>query len=81
MTTLPPRQGWARRARVPRRGQTKRESWLRRDRLSLLEYGAGNESRTRDLNLGKVALYQLSYFRIIIFLKNYNTFAVLRMQM
>src|SRR5262245_33292887 len=26
--------------------------------------GAGNESRTRDLNLGKVALYQLSYSRI-----------------
>ena len=27
-------------------------------------YGAGNEIRTRDLNLGKVALYQLSYSRI-----------------
>ena len=27
------------------------------------EYGAGNEIRTRDLNLGKVALYQLSYSR------------------
>ena len=26
--------------------------------------GAGNEARTRDLNLGKVALYQLSYSRI-----------------
>ncbi len=26
-------------------------------------YGAGDESRTRDLNLGKVALYQLSYSR------------------
>jgi hypothetical protein len=26
--------------------------------------GAGNETRTRDLNLGKVALYQLSYSRI-----------------
>src|SRR5688572_10644974 len=25
--------------------------------------GAGNEARTRDLNLGKVALYQLSYSR------------------
>ncbi len=25
--------------------------------------GAGNEIRTRDLNLGKVALYQLSYSR------------------
>ena len=27
------------------------------------ESGAGNEARTRDLNLGKVALYQLSYSR------------------
>jgi hypothetical protein len=27
--------------------------------------GAGNESRTRDLNLGKVALYQLSYSRVL----------------
>ena len=27
------------------------------------EFGAGNEARTRDLNLGKVALYQLSYTR------------------
>jgi hypothetical protein len=26
--------------------------------------GAEDEVRTRDLNLGKVALYQLSYFRI-----------------
>ena len=28
------------------------------------EFGAGDESRTRDLNLGKVALYQLSYSRM-----------------
>ncbi len=28
--------------------------------------GAGNESRTRDLNLGKVALYQLSYSRNVL---------------
>jgi hypothetical protein len=27
-------------------------------------YGAEDEARTRDLNLGKVALYQLSYFRL-----------------
>ena len=31
-----------------------------------LEFGAGDESRTRDLNLGKVALYQLSYSRIYL---------------
>ena len=30
-----------------------------------LNAGAGNESRPRDLNLGKVALYQLSYSRIL----------------
>ena len=34
-----------------------------------LGYGAGkngavDEARTRDLNLGKVALYQLSYYRV-----------------
>ena len=29
------------------------------------EVGAGNEVRTRDLNLGKVALYQLSYSRVL----------------
>ena len=29
--------------------------------------GAGEESRTLDLNLGKVALYQLSYSRIASF--------------
>ena len=34
---------------------------------SFLKTGAGNESRTRDLNLGKVALYQLSYSRVINF--------------
>ena len=27
-------------------------------------FGAENETRTRDPNLGKVMLYQLSYFRI-----------------
>ena len=29
------------------------------------EFGAGNETRTRDLNLGKVPLYQLSYSRAL----------------
>src|SRR5215510_12282401 len=48
---------------LPRRGRDvrkkKRESALAFPR----NLGAGNESRTRDLNLGKVALYQLSYSR------------------
>ena len=34
-----------------------------------LIYGAGNEVRTRDLNLGKVALYQLSYSRVLLLLQ------------
>ena len=29
--------------------------------------GAGDGSRTRDLNLGKVALYQLSYSRVFFY--------------
>ena len=33
-------------------------------RLGLFKFGAGNETRTRDPNLGKVMLYQLSYSRI-----------------
>ena len=34
---------------------------------ALLHTGAGEESRTLDLNLGKVALYQLSYSRFVSF--------------
>ncbi len=30
----------------------------------VLETGAGNETRTRDPDLGKVVLYQLSYSRV-----------------
>ena len=33
-----------------------------------LNSGAGEESRTLDLNLGKVALYQLSYSRLGVLL-------------
>ena len=32
-------------------------------KLTAFEFGAGNEIRTRDPNLGKVVLYQLSYSR------------------
>ena len=35
--------------------------------LNSFGLGAENGTRTRDLNLGKVALYQLSYFRKSIF--------------
>jgi hypothetical protein len=34
--------------------------------MSLMLFGAGEESRTLDLNLGKVALYQLSYSRFAL---------------
>ncbi len=33
-------------------------------RLAIAPYGAIDEIRTRDIHLGKVALYQLSYYRI-----------------
>ena len=35
--------------------------------LKTFGLGAENETRTRDPNLGKVVLYQLSYFRICCF--------------
>ena len=35
----------------------------------ICNFGAGNETRTRDPNLGKVMLYQLSYSRKIFFFK------------
>jgi hypothetical protein len=31
--------------------------------VAFAKNGAGNGTRTRDINLGKVALYQLSYSR------------------
>ena len=31
-----------------------------------LIFGAGNETRTRDPDLGKVVLYQLSYSRVVM---------------
>ena len=41
------------------------------------KFGAGDESRTRDLNLGKVALYQLSYSRRALHLTEKQTIAQL----
>ncbi len=37
--------------------------------LAACIFGAGEESRTLDLNLGKVALYQLSYSRMEFLLR------------
>ena len=36
---------------------------LRRTQCARRNHGAVDETRTRDLHLGKVALYQLSYYR------------------
>ena len=33
---------------------------------AILQTGAGNETRTRDPDLGKVVLYQLSYSRFVL---------------
>ena len=42
----------------------KTKKTLRGQRLFVLLSGAKDGVRTRDLDLGKVALYQLSYFRV-----------------
>jgi hypothetical protein len=34
--------------------------------IHFLMFGAGNETRTRDPDLGKVVLYQLSYSRVLV---------------
>ena len=39
-------------------------SWDGAVRIGRLEIGAGDRIRTGDIDLGKVALYQLSYSRI-----------------
>ena len=55
MTTLPPRH-------CKLNGDNEASSRARGLRYPR-ESGAGKEARTPDLNLGKVALYQLSYSR------------------
>ena len=47
------------------------KGWVEMKKASILEafsnsIGAENEARTRDPNLGKVMLYQLSYFRKVV---------------
>ena len=43
---------------------------------SILSKRAENETRTRDPNLGKVMLYQLSYFRIFLTGANVGSFII-----
>ncbi len=62
----PKRPGGARRNRTAVNGFAIRcitTLLSRRSPRLFKRFGAGDESRTRDLNLGKVALYQLSYSR------------------
>jgi hypothetical protein len=35
-------------------------------------YGAGNGARTRGIKLGKLALYQLSYARLCIIIREFG---------
>ena len=46
--------------------------------LGVRENGAVDEARTRDLNLGKVALYQLSYYRMNVGLVRAKRLELLR---
>ena len=39
--------------------------------MNLKRLRADDEARTRDLNLGKVALYQLSYIRILFLISSF----------
>jgi hypothetical protein len=56
MTTLPPSPSASKKSPF---GYERQKGFYR------ASFGAGNEARTRDLNLGKVALYQLSYSRAL----------------
>ena len=53
-----------------RNGKRTRRSFLRSLHTSVeicnAMFGAGNETRTRDPDLGKVVLYQLSYSRVLV---------------
>ena len=43
-----------------------------KEEVDSLRRRAGNETRTRDINLGKVTLYQLSYSRLHFRPQNYE---------
>ena len=43
-----------------------KHSVLKQQTLNVYKLGAGNETRTRDPDLGKVVLYQLSYSRVLV---------------
>ena len=61
--SLPPQSSASTNSAIPPSKQNKTDNLL--DTLSYFYKRAENETRTRDPNLGKVMLYQLSYFRIV----------------
>jgi hypothetical protein len=61
--TMPKRLRWEMRWRAGIRTAFEPLDRFRAFARSSIEAGAGDEARTRDINLGKVALYQLSYTR------------------
>ena len=55
--------------------ESNRSRWIcnpLHNRFVIVPFGAGNEDRTRDSNLGKVMLYQLSYSRNLVNADNYT---------
>ena len=50
--------------RSPRNRTLTKRFGVSHSTIKLVTYGASEEARTLDLNLGKVALYQLSYTRL-----------------
>src|SRR5687767_15627457 len=54
---------WKEQNRFASRFWTRRGGASRSPSRTSIEFGAGNETRTRDPDLGKVVLYQLSYSR------------------
>ncbi len=65
ITTLPPSHVGVMETDDSMRSQTKTPADTLVSPRFPLQFGAGNETRTRDPNLGKVVLYQLSYSRLL----------------
>jgi hypothetical protein len=53
------------RAKIKKTFKTKQKKPPFEDGFSVIKNGAEDETRTRDPDLGKVVLYQLSYFCVV----------------
>ena len=51
---------------LPKGRHEKGDRRMRAAAREIRDFGAGNGTRTRDIKLGKLALYQLSYARSIV---------------